>query len=350
MLLFRALGLVVGDALQERVHRVLDVLAALLLLFALVAVLARRPGDVGPQGFEPVAQAQGRDAVFLVVEGDEAFDLGGEDGEVARLERELDGPAGGARVAQVGLAREAVELLELLDGVGLDAGPQALLDDGQEVDEQLGAQHAVELAGARGVPAHEPLERGGLVGRVVVDVEPRVGFPERGDFVEDFFEDALLSSSSGVDGPLRDVARLARGPRGSVIPKRYSRGPSTAKWSPSRSRKTSPGEGSGRRARPRPSSMGSSSWMGAWARRPASWMRAWPCAFSSDSFEHLAGLNGMGRTRSPRRSSVLTSFASNSRRLRRVMPATRERWSSAWRRLSQGLRQRQTSQWSTGSG
>jgi uncharacterized protein len=26
----------------------------------------------------------------------------------------------------------------------------------------------------------------------------------------------------------------------------------------------------------------------------------WPCAFSSDSFEHLAGLNGMGRSRSPR--------------------------------------------------
>jgi len=68
VLLFRALGLVVGDALQERVHRVLDVLAALLLLFAFVAVLARRPGNVGPQGFEPVAQAQGRDAVFLVVE------------------------------------------------------------------------------------------------------------------------------------------------------------------------------------------------------------------------------------------------------------------------------------------
>ena len=62
----------------------------------------------------------------------------------------------------------------------------------QEVDEQLGAQHAVELAGARGVPAHEPLERGGLVGRVVVDVHARVGFPEGGDFVEDRLEDGLL--------------------------------------------------------------------------------------------------------------------------------------------------------------
>ena len=91
-----------------------------------------------------------------------------------------------------------------------------------------------------------------------------------------------------VDGPLRDVVRLARLEDG------HRRGLAGlgGKWSPSRSRKTSPSEArAGGRA---PAGFdGQQLWM-ALARRPASWMRAWPCAFSSD-LRAPAGLKGMGR-------------------------------------------------------
>ena len=77
------------------------------------------------------------------------------------------------------VAREAVERLELLDRVALDAGAQRLPDDGVQIDEALGAQQAIELVAARRVSAHQPLQRGRLVVAEVVDVHARVGSPRR---------------------------------------------------------------------------------------------------------------------------------------------------------------------------
>ena len=99
---------------------------------------------------------------------------------------------GAARVAQGHGALEAVEDLEVLDRVPLDARPEALPDDAVEVDEPAGAQQPVDLVLARRVPAHQPLERGRLVGRVVVDVHPGVGLPRRRDQVDDRLEGGPL--------------------------------------------------------------------------------------------------------------------------------------------------------------
>ena len=70
-----------------------------------------------------------------------------------------------------GRAREAVQLLDLLDRVARDAGPQRLLHDAVEVDEQLPPEPVVDLGLAHRVLAHEPAERDPLVRRVVVDVQ-----------------------------------------------------------------------------------------------------------------------------------------------------------------------------------
>ena len=57
-------------------------------------------------------------------------------GRGTELERALDGACWCARrLLQVELAREAVQRLELLQRVALDADAQALADDGVEIDE-----------------------------------------------------------------------------------------------------------------------------------------------------------------------------------------------------------------------
>ena len=78
-------------------------------------------------------------------------------------------------VAQVDLALEAVERLHLLDRVALDRGPERLADRAQQVDQDALAKQLVDLVLARAVAAHQPLERGRFVRRVVVDVQVRVG-------------------------------------------------------------------------------------------------------------------------------------------------------------------------------
>ena len=77
-----------------------------------------------------------------------------------------------------------VEVLELLDRVGRLADPQPLPHDGEQVDEPLPPQQRVELGLAGAVPPGEPLQRGLLVGRVVVDVHVRVGGQPAGQLVE----------------------------------------------------------------------------------------------------------------------------------------------------------------------
>ena len=91
-------------------------------------------------------------------------------------------------VAQVDLADEAVERLHLLDRVALDRGPQRLPDDAQQVDHHALAEQPVDLGLARAVAAHQPLERGRLVRRVVVDVHRRVVVEARHDPVDEPLE------------------------------------------------------------------------------------------------------------------------------------------------------------------
>ena len=69
---------------------------------------------------------------------------------------------------------EPVERLHLLDRVALDRGAERLADGAQQVDEDAAAEQLVDLVLARAVAAHQPLQRGRLVRRVVVDVQVRV--------------------------------------------------------------------------------------------------------------------------------------------------------------------------------
>ena len=77
----------------------------------------------------------------------------------------------GAAVLHLRLPLEVEEGLELLQPVARPRGAEAVADDAVEVDEDLAAEEVVELALAGAVAAHQPLERGDLVGRVVVDVQ-----------------------------------------------------------------------------------------------------------------------------------------------------------------------------------
>ena len=98
-------------------------------------------------------------------------------------------------------ANEAVQLLDLLDRVARDAGPQRLLDDAVEVDEHLLPEPVVDLVLARRVLAHEPLERGLLVPRVVVDVQIGVHAAARLAPVDEALERGLLAARRGTRRP-----------------------------------------------------------------------------------------------------------------------------------------------------
>ena len=63
---------------------------------------------------------------------------------VSDIEREFRRVQPGANRRQVRAPLEAVELLEPLDRIALDAGPQRLTRDGVQVDEPLGTQRRVE--------------------------------------------------------------------------------------------------------------------------------------------------------------------------------------------------------------
>ena len=93
------------------------------------------------------------------------------------LERQLDRLQMNGGIMERQRSREPVELLELLDRVALDAGTQRLTHDGVEIHEALAAQEPVELLGARGVAAHQPLEGRRLVVAEVVDVRAGIRGP-----------------------------------------------------------------------------------------------------------------------------------------------------------------------------
>ncbi len=110
-------------------------------------VLRDRTGDVrtridesSPQLLQPVAQRRSRSTVVAVVKLDRVKDRPIDGVQRVGLERELHILPLQRRLAKADVALEAVERLELLDRVALDAGAQRLADDGVQIDEALAAQ------------------------------------------------------------------------------------------------------------------------------------------------------------------------------------------------------------------
>ena len=147
-------------------------------------------------------ELEGRAAVLLVV----ALDLR-EERLVAGLDPGLEGDDRIVTTLHLGLALEAVERLDRLDRVARRRGAERLAHDPVEVDEHFLAQEVVDLALARPVLAHQPRERGALVGGVVVDVEARMAAAALDDPVDEPLEHRALAVA--VARPECLVAHLA---------------------------------------------------------------------------------------------------------------------------------------------
>lgn len=106
-------------------------------LFRRYALFGLRPGHrvTAADGFlahrfEPVAQPERRDAIVFVIALDRLTDFGRQRIRPAKLERQLHRAQAAPGIGQWYLACEAVAGLEVLDGVPLNAGPDALPDYG----------------------------------------------------------------------------------------------------------------------------------------------------------------------------------------------------------------------------
>ena len=147
---------------------------------------------------QPVAQPSRADHVVPVVGLDVLQD--GRRGSIAgrQLEPRLELDDAGGRVAQLDVPREAIDGLELLDRVALDAGANALSHRSEQVDQHATAQQAVDLRLARAVSAHQALQGGRLVGCVVVDVQIRVALEPFGEEVHERLEGGPLAGRCHV--------------------------------------------------------------------------------------------------------------------------------------------------------
>ncbi len=86
------------------------------------------------------------------------------------------------------LRLKPAEMLECFERVFFDAGAEGLFEDGVEIDEEAGAEHAVDFFFARGVEAHEAFEGAGLVAAEVVDVHGGKFFAARHDEIDEPLE------------------------------------------------------------------------------------------------------------------------------------------------------------------
>ena len=141
---------------------------------------------------QPIAQPERRDAVVAIVRADRLSDRGSQGGRVPPRDRVLDGAQVPGGLPKIDLAREPVERLKLLDGVAVDSRAEPLPNHAVEVNEDLSAKELVELIGPSPVPPHEPLHRGRLIGRVVVDVHGGIPPATLDDQVDETFERPLL--------------------------------------------------------------------------------------------------------------------------------------------------------------
>ena len=88
-----------------------------------------------------------------------------------------------ARFCQWSAPGELRETLEGFQRILFDAGSNCLLEYGVEVDEDFGAEHAIDFIFAGGIGAHQAFEGGGFVGSEMVDVHCGICFPAPDDFV-----------------------------------------------------------------------------------------------------------------------------------------------------------------------
>ncbi len=154
--------------------------------------LRARGHNLRAQTFEPVAQRLGGAAVVLVVAGHGVARLCRHGLRRVTFERQLEGGEMHARISERNLAHEAVVLLELLDRVALHTRTHRLPHHRQQIHETFAAQQPIELVGPRRKTPHQPLERRGLVGRVVIHVHAGMLGPPRLDEVHHLLEGALL--------------------------------------------------------------------------------------------------------------------------------------------------------------
>ena len=107
---------------------------------------------------------------------------------------------------------EVEEDLHLLEPVARHRGDDPAAHDLEQVDEDAAAQQVVDLRLAGAVAAHQPAQRGDLVGGVVVDVHVGVLAQARVDEVDERLERGLLARV--VVGPERRevVVRVEHAP------------------------------------------------------------------------------------------------------------------------------------------
>ncbi len=147
---------------------------------------------------EPVAELTVADDVVPVVPLDPIEVIGFRTLALAELEPLLEGNDARSRVAEVNLAFESVERFHLLDRVALDGGAHGLTDGAEQVDQDAASEELVDLVLAGPVPAHQALEGGRLVRRVVIDVERRIG----GEALHDEVDQPLERASFALQGEL----------------------------------------------------------------------------------------------------------------------------------------------------
>ena len=206
--------LVRGQPGGQRVEQRLDLGGPFPLLLALV-LPQRRPRhgfagqvlELAAAGLQPLAEAQGRQAVVPVVALYLRAQLRRHVGGLTGLQPRLEPDERPRRGRQIDVAREAVEGLQLLDRVALDRRAQPLPDHAVQVHEHPPAQQPVHLVLAGGVAAHQALDGRGLVRGVVIDVEVRVLRPTRHEPVDEVLERAPLGRR--VERPARLVAAVA---------------------------------------------------------------------------------------------------------------------------------------------
>ena len=157
--------------------------------------------EPGSDMLQPVAEPYCRDAVVAVVSFDDAPHLLGDVFLLTVLQPQFQCMAVDVCLSQLNVPCVAVELLEVLDRIPLDARPERLPRCGEQVNEEFGAQYTVYLVLAGRVPPHEALERTRFVRSEVVDVEVGMLRPAGHDRIDERLEDGSLS--------LREARRVA---------------------------------------------------------------------------------------------------------------------------------------------
>ena len=77
-------------------------------------------------------------------------------------------------VGQRGIAHIAIERLKALDRIAFYARPQPLAHDREQIHKPLAPQQLIKLVLARRVAPHQSLQRGGLVGGEMINVQIRM--------------------------------------------------------------------------------------------------------------------------------------------------------------------------------